>query len=542
MVHCPTCGAGLRFDIPSQQMFCEHCQNSFDPKALYDKVSDDAKTAETFDSYVYVCPSCGAELETTDQNDAVGFCPYCGGASMIYDKIRQEWKPDGVIPFKITKEQCKQLYCDEVKKHLFVSRKFRDPQLIESFRGIYMPYCRFEGTVDGEVTLRAQSPEQSIGNYDYRTDYYDVVGNASFTVSSNITHDTSVAFDDHISERLEPFDKREQRHFTPGYLCGFYAETGDADAEEYRGALHDEMVRSVRTAAQKDPQLKPLLSPDRLQIKSDAEESVPLKMESGKRLLYPIWFMSYRRGDKLTYAAVNGQTGKVSADLPLSPLRILLAALAVSAVLFGALLLLFRFLPSIQAHTVTALSGFLGLTGMYIMQHSYVNTVGKALDADEMTSGLTLDFILSALGLFVSIVLVSTDGSYEQNRAAFGSLLFLPSLFFTLRAHIRQRRSTRVIKRLELNTSSMLSNGILVEAKRFNHLNGVIRGVLYVWMIACLLVGFADGLKGAAMYGMAIAAAVGLTVLSLAHIAFQTRIAHRRPPQFNKKGAAYDEK
>ena len=75
-----------------------------------------------------------------------------------------------------------------------------------------------------------------------------------------------------------------------------------------------------------------------------------------------------------------------------------------------------------------------------------------------------------------------------------------------------------------------------------DHLNGVIRGVLYVWMIACLLVGFADGLKGAAMYGMAIAAAVGLTVLSLAHIAFQTRIAHRRPPQFNKKGAAYDEK
>ena len=79
MVHCPSCGAGLRFEITSQQMFCEHCQNRFDPKKLYDKMSDDAKTEKTFDSFVYLCPSCGGEIETTDKNDAVGFCPYCGG-------------------------------------------------------------------------------------------------------------------------------------------------------------------------------------------------------------------------------------------------------------------------------------------------------------------------------------------------------------------------------------------------------------------------------------------------------------------------------
>lgn len=542
MIHCPSCGAGLRFDIASQQMFCEHCQGSFEPKALYDKLSDDAKTSQTFDSFVYVCPSCGAELETTDQNDAVGFCPYCGGASMIYDKIRQEWKPDGVIPFKITKEQCKQLYCDEVKKHIFVSRKYRDPQLIEGFRGIYMPYCRFEGVIEGEMTLRAESPEVSVGNYDYRTDFYDVTGNASYIISSNITHDTSVAFDDHISERLEPFDKQEQCSFAPGYLCGFYAETGDANPAEYSVMIRDEMTGSVRTAAQKDPQLQPLLSPEGLQIKSAPEEFVPLKVDSGKRLLFPVWFMSYRRGDKLTYAAVNGQTGKVAADLPLSPLRILLAALGISAVLFGALMLLFRFLPSIPAHTVAGLSGLLGLTGMYILQHSYVNTVGRALDAEAMTAALPSDFLLSAAGLFLSVVLISTDGTYAHNRASLGSFLLMPSLFFALRAHIRQTRNTRMIKRLELHTNSMLTNGILVEAKRFNRLNAVLRGVLYALMVLCLLTGLDGTAKGASLYGLSIMAGVGLTVLSLAHILFQTRIAHRRPPQFNKKGAVYDEK
>lgn len=542
MVHCPSCGAGLRFDIPSQKMFCEHCQGSFDPKELYDKESDDAKTSKTFDSYVYVCPSCGAELETTDENDAVGFCPYCGGASMIYDKIRQEWKPDFVIPFKITKEECKKLYCDEVKKHIFVSRKYRDPKLIESFRGIYMPYNHLYGVVEGEVKLRAESPEVSIGNYNYNTDYYDVTGNASYTVSSNITHDASVAFDDHISERLEPFDMKSLRHFRPGYLCGFYAETGDVDLEEYSAGLYEEMADSVREAAQYDPQLKPMLSPDKLKITADDEELIPFKITPGKRRLYPVWFMSYRRGDKLTYAAVNGQTGKVAADLPLSPLRILLAALGISAVLFGLLMLLFRFLPSIQPHTVTALSGLLGLTGMYILQHSYVNTVGRALNAEDMFSDLPFFFIASAVGLLVSVVLITTDGSYEQNRFAFGAFLFVPSMFFALREHFRQRRYTKAVKNIELSTSSMMSNGILAEAKRFNIINSIIRFFLYIWMILCLLCSFADDASSIACYGMACTAAAGLIVLSLSHIVFQTRIAHRRPPQFKKKGAAYDEK
>lgn len=124
MLHCPSCGAGLRFDIATQRAVCDHCQNSYDPQYINDNISNDAKTEKTFDSFAYVCPSCGAEILTSDKNDAIGFCPYCGGASMIFDKIRKVWKPDSVIPFSVTKEQCKEAYVKEVKRHLFVSRKY----------------------------------------------------------------------------------------------------------------------------------------------------------------------------------------------------------------------------------------------------------------------------------------------------------------------------------------------------------------------------------------------------------------------------------
>lgn len=151
MIHCPTCGSGLRFDIASQKTVCDHCRNSFEPESLPDSVYDDADTAQAFEGFAFMCPDCGAELMTTDSNDAVGFCPYCGGASVIHDRLRQEWKPNQIIPFSITKEQCKEIYVKEVKKNIFVSRKYRDPQLIEGFRGIYMPYCSYRTLVQGNA-------------------------------------------------------------------------------------------------------------------------------------------------------------------------------------------------------------------------------------------------------------------------------------------------------------------------------------------------------------------------------------------------------
>ena len=55
MIQCPTCGAGLRFEIESQQMVCDYCHNHFDPTQITDNSTrDDAKTQPYFDSYVYI--------------------------------------------------------------------------------------------------------------------------------------------------------------------------------------------------------------------------------------------------------------------------------------------------------------------------------------------------------------------------------------------------------------------------------------------------------------------------------------------------------
>ena len=229
MIHCPACGAGLRFDIDKQKMACDYCNQFFPVNEITDNTRDDAKKESTsYDAYIYACPDCGAELVSNDKNDAIGFCPYCLGASMLFDKVRREWKPDYVIPFEFNKEQCKEAYIREVKKHPFVSRKYCDPELIESFRGIYMPYWYYEGVQNGRYYLKMSRKEISAVT-EYTQEY--IIDNYTL---SGINHDASVKFDDHISERLEPYQTADKKPFHPGYLSGFYAETGDIDKDEYK--------------------------------------------------------------------------------------------------------------------------------------------------------------------------------------------------------------------------------------------------------------------------------------------------------------------
>ena len=62
--------------------------------------------------------------------------------------------------------------------------------------------------------------------------------------------------------------------------------------------------------------------------------------------MFPVWFMSYRKNDRVAYVTVNGQTGKVVADLPIDPKKYLLGSLLLAVPLFFVFALFFTLLPS----------------------------------------------------------------------------------------------------------------------------------------------------------------------------------------------------
>ena len=343
MISCPNCGGNVKFDIPSQQMTCEYCHKMFDPYSFDSKTKDAEESASVTDSYevtVFTCPQCGGEILSTD-NAAAGFCSFCGASTILYSRISQEQRPDYIIPFKKTKEDCKQAYINKMRHALFAPKELKDPKAIDGFRGIYMPYWAFYITQKGPISLYAYTKHRS-GDY-IITDNFQLTGDID-SYYKGLSYDASSSFADSISETLAPYDVKGMKAFTPGYLSGFYADTADVPASVYQLEAESTASQETMASLNKVPAFEPYTigTPK----SGDPETMLHTKTEKVDRTMFPVWFMSYRKKDRVAYVTVNGQTGKVVADIPIDPKKYALGSLLLSIPIFLLLAAFVTLLPS----------------------------------------------------------------------------------------------------------------------------------------------------------------------------------------------------
>ena len=63
--------------------------------------------------------------------------------------------------------------------------------------------------------------------------------------------------------------------------------------------------------------------------------------------MFPVWFMAYKNNNRVAYATVNGQTGKVVADLPVDVPKYLGASAILTIPIFLLLNRFFTVIPSV---------------------------------------------------------------------------------------------------------------------------------------------------------------------------------------------------
>lgn len=333
MFACPNCGGNLKFDISTQQLGCEHCQTQLDPYSFEDKEKD-AIEKEEFDVTIFTCPQCGGEILSTDTS-AAEFCTFCGASTILYSRLSKEKRPDYIIPFQKTKADCKEAYSNMMKKAIFAPDELKNPKHIDGFRGIYMPYWAFYITQEGPFSMNG-SKSRRRGDYIY-TDHYSLTGEID-AYYKGLSYDASSSFDDTISEKIAPYNVKGMKRFTPAFLSGFYADTADVEPSVYE---RDAEVTAYHNSIQKvynqfsGVETKGSLSASDLHTKTKGID----------RAMFPVWFMSYRNGDRVAYATVNGQTGKVVADLPVDTKKYAKGSLLLAIPIFILLNLFFTITP-----------------------------------------------------------------------------------------------------------------------------------------------------------------------------------------------------
>ena len=549
MVGCPTCGAELHFNIDLQKMVCDYCGNAFDINQISDNsIRDDAKTS-CFDSYVYICPSCGAEILTTDKNDAVGFCQYCGNQSLVFDKVRKEWPPDGIIPFRVTSDECKQLYVKEAKKYFFVSRKYKNPDRLGAFRGIYMPFWDYNISVNSGILFKAVTDRKYLSDSRYKISTYNIVGKLNYK-SSGYSHDASANFDDTISEGVVPFNNDGIVDFAPGFLSGFYAEVGNVDPNEYKYMIKDQAIEVEKEKIFNDSKMQSVLAIKHIDIIENEDKRIPIRISSAKKILKPVWFLSYKNKNKITYSAVNGQTGRVSADLPLSPIRILLTSLVASFFFFLVFLLTASILPAMKPNSVLAICSELLLFGDFLLYGAFVETIRKNQIKNKIKIKIKKETRrrLDPKSLFfgISFYLLVTFPAFFSSflTSQFFNIAIVPAVLIVLFFILKRRQYARFkeIDSEEFRGVNNFRKRILTEAQKTNRIFIISQIFIYITVLCSVVVAFLGFANNSIVYSLCVFQAVELFVLALIHIFFQSNIAKRPLPQFKKHGLSSQEK
>ena len=321
MIKCPKCGAELNFNAKSQKVECEYCRTVFVPKKL--KTSVKVAQENTYEGKCFLCSQCGAELLTFDET-AITFCSYCGSQAMIESRMKQQNNPDFIIPFKKTKEECIKAYLKKISKSLFVPSYMKSDIVVNKFRGIYLPYCVYKVSFHGENTNSGTKYSHRRGDYKYYDDY-----RISADIDADyegISYDMISNFYDKFSHSI-PHDFKEAEPFDPSYLAGFYADSKDVDTSTY-----EDLAASIA----KSDSTNYLIKRKEFRKYGCYYPSVNFRINDKKIGMFPVYFLAIRdkKNTYVNYAVVNGQTGKVVADLPIDFKKYILVSILLAIPIF----------------------------------------------------------------------------------------------------------------------------------------------------------------------------------------------------------------
>lgn len=350
---CPNCGAPMEFDSSTQQMRCSHCNHVMTVEALqehYDRIdtefggdNDEDRVFGDFeiegrngDFRIYRCQGCGGEI-LTDENTTATFCSFCGRPSLMKDRLTGALMPEYVLPFKIKKDMAVQMYKKWTGHGLLTPSVFLSGSTINKIAGVYVPFWLFDYNANIKIHAKCTKTRRKVsGNYEYvYTDHFDVVREVEADYLK-IPADASEKMPDEIMDKLEPFEYSGLEHFEMPYLSGYYAEKYDYQSDEMAIRAEGRVKSYIYEAARST-----IMGYSTVSV---TNQRVQLERKKASYALLPVWILNCTYRGKNYLFALNGQTGKIVADRPVSMKKGAAWFGGIGVVCFTVLYLLGRFL------------------------------------------------------------------------------------------------------------------------------------------------------------------------------------------------------
>ena len=215
----------------------------------------------------------------------------------------------------------------------FLPRDFNTDEQLEKMTGLYVPFWVADCDVKAEYqAIGRKIRSWTSGNYRYtETKEYRVVRRAKVT-SLGIPADGESKIEDLLMESIEPYDYSELKDFSMSYLSGFFADKYDVDKAGVFPRIKERATDASRNVIRS--------SIGAYSSVSVSHESYDIQKTNWQYIMLPVWFMTYKYGDKIYEFALNGQTGKLAGTPPLDKkkMKLFCAAIGLGAAVLSFLI------------------------------------------------------------------------------------------------------------------------------------------------------------------------------------------------------------
>lgn len=323
---CPNCGATVVYDPETLAMTCPFCGYSRQLPKPDDNGQDveecDFSSATNRESLDWgkekkslVCKNCGAET-IMDSADTAQCCPYCGSTQVMpVDNDESVVAPGGVVPFEISKEKAAELFKSWMKGKLFAPTEAKKSCEAKNFNGVYLPYWTYDSQTTSPymVKLGFDSKDKD-GNV--HTTYRTYTGIYERFIDDETVYASKKTNNPYIKQ-ASTFDFTKLRKYSPEFIAGFLAERYTIGLDEG----WDIAKGQIKTKLESE-----IGSMEKKRHHADSVSKVMFNTSYAKvtykYVLAPIWIANFKFKEKLYNIVINGQSGQIRGQSPVSPAKV----------------------------------------------------------------------------------------------------------------------------------------------------------------------------------------------------------------------------
>jgi hypothetical protein len=347
---CVQCGGDAEWSAAKQELVCPFCGTTQpwtegeDPMgaAIVEHDLENALASTNQEAHglraekkSVKCESCQA-ISIFDPVRSAQRCDFCGSPSIVpIADLGDVITPESLLPVVIPDTQVRDLLRKWYGSRWFAPNKLKRAALTDTLHGIYLPYWTFDAHVDASWTAES-------GYHYYETETYrDSDGKTQTrqvqkTRWVNSSGDLSHFFDDDavpgtvgvhsaLLRKVEPFPTTSDlKPYDPVYVRGWTVERYQVDLGQASEVSKQQMDATIRQLCSREV---PGDTHRNLQVDSTYQG------RTFKHILVPVWLTTYTYGPKSFQVVVNGYTGKMAGEFPLSWVKIMLAVIAVLVVI-----------------------------------------------------------------------------------------------------------------------------------------------------------------------------------------------------------------